>query len=204
MFLSSLVFLGACMAATSGEASTEGFADLPVPGPGQAVAVVAGGCFWCMESDLDKLEGVVHTTSGYAGGHVERPEYMAVAGQTTGHLEAVHVVYDTTKLSYEQVITYFFHHVDPTDDGGQFCDRGPEYATGIFPVDAEQARVAKTVKAGLGLSKPVVTKVYPAGGKFWTAEAYHQDFHHTNPGRYGSYRLGCGRDAKVRAIWGPG
>ncbi len=203
MLLASVAFLGACMAATNPESGEE-FAPVPVAAPGQSVAVVAGGCFWCMESDFDKLEGVVATTSGYAGGSVDNPTYMEVAGQGTGHLEALHVVYDTSKLSYEQLLTYFFHHVDPTDAGGQFCDRGPEYVTGIFPQDAEQAKVAETVKASVGarLRTEIVTRVFEPGVRFWPAEAYHQDFHDTNPVRYTSYRMGCRRDEKVKALWG--
>lgn len=181
-------------------------AVIPTPGPKQAVAVFAGGCFWCLEADFDKLAGVIATTSGYAGGRVKNPSYAQVGGHGTGHLEVVHVIYDTTTLSYPQVLDYFWRHVDPVDVGGQFCDRGEPYFTGVFPVDAEQERIAMASKAALDASKvlagPVFTKVYPVATPFYAAENYHQDFHVTTPGRYNSYRFGCGRDAKVAAIWG--
>lgn len=179
-------------------------AAVPEAGPGQAVAVFAGGCFWCMESDFDKLDGVLHTTSGYAGGHTSAPTYEDVNTETTGHKEAVRVVYDTSKLSYEAVLDWYWRHVDPTDDGGQFCDRGDSYRTAVFAQDAEQERLALASKAAIEargvLTAPIVTPIV-TGATFWPAENYHQDFHETNPSRYGSYRLGCGRDLKVARVW---
>lgn len=181
-------------------------APIPAAAANQQVAVFAGGCFWCMESDFDKLAGVVATTSGYAGGHVKNPTYEQVGAHVTGHLEAVRVVYDTTKLDYAKVLDWYWHHVDPTDAGGQFCDRGEPYQTGIFPVDAAQEAAATASKATLDaahtLPGPIVTKIYPVGTPFYAAENYHQDYHETTPGRYNSYRFGCGRDAKVGLIWG--
>jgi peptide-methionine (S)-S-oxide reductase len=168
------------------------------------VAVFAGGCFWCLESDFDKMPGVVATTSGFAGGHTANPSYDDVTSETTGHKEAVRVVYDTSKISYDQVLDYYWHHVDPTDDGGQFCDRGDSYRTGIFPVDDTQRAAAEASKKALDarhvLASPVVTQIVP-GATFYAAENYHQDFHLTNPGRYEPYRMGCGRDAKVKSVW---
>lgn len=179
-------------------------APLPVAASGQAVAVFAGGCFWCMETDFDHLEGVVATTSGFAGGHTVNPTYADVTGEDTGHQEAVRVVFDTTKLTYAQLVVYYFHHVDPTDGGGQFCDRGDSYRPVIFVADASQKRAAAevkaTVEAGGVLSKPVVVPIVE-GATFYAAEVYHQDFHEKNPGRYLSYRLGCGRDARVKSLW---
>lgn len=179
-------------------------APVPTPAAGEAVAVFAGGCFWCMESDFDELAGVVHTTSGFAGGHLANPTYLDVVRETTGHQEVVHVVYDTRKLSYAQLVDYFLHHVDPTDGGGQFCDRGDSYRPVIFAMDGEQARVADEAIAALEaraiLPGPVKVPVVQ-GATFWPAERYHQDFHETNPGRYLPYRLGCGRDLKVREVW---
>lgn len=180
-------------------------AALPAVGAGQAVAVFAGGCFWCLESDFDKLDGVVATTSGFAGGHTEAPSYEDVNTETTGHKEAVRVVYDTSKLSYDQVLDWYWHHVDPTDDGGQFCDRGDSYRTAIFPVDDAQAAAAEASKAAITASRalkaPIVTPI-TSGATFWPAENYHQDFHVTNPGRYEPYRTGCGRDLGVARVWG--
>lgn len=179
-------------------------ATVPAPGPGQEVAVLAGGCFWCVEADFDKLPGVVSTTSGYAGGRESHPTYEQVANHQTSHIEAVHVVYDSKVLTYAQVVDFFFRHVDPTDPGGQFCDRGDTYRTAIFPQDAAQLEVATTAKATLNasgwLGAPVVTEILP-NQKFWPAEEYHQDFHHKNPGRYLPYRSGCGRDARVARVW---
>ena len=182
----------------------ESAAPIPPVGPGQAEAVFAGGCFWCLESDFDKLDGVVATTSGYAGGHVKNPSYGDVTSETSGHKEAVRVLYDTSKLSYDQVLDWFWHHVDPTDDGGQFCDRGDSYRTGIFPVDDTQRAAAEASKAALDakkvLDKAVVTQIQ-TGAIFYAAENYHQDFHDKNPGRYLPYRTGCGRDARVAKVW---
>ncbi len=180
-------------------------AALPGVGAGQAVAVFAGGCFWCLESDFDKLDGVVATTSGFAGGHTEAPSYEDVNTETTGHKEAVRVVFDTSKVSYAQVLDWYWHHVDPTDDGGQFCDRGDSYRTAIFPVDAAQQQAADASKAAIeasgALKAPIVTPIV-SGATFWPAENYHQDFHVTNPGRYEPYRAGCGRDLGVARVWG--
>jgi methionine-S-sulfoxide reductase len=166
--------------------------------------VLAGGCFWCLEADLDKLDGVVATTSGYAGGKVDRPEYHAVGTGSTGHAEVVHVVFDPAKLPYAKLLDYFWHHVDPTDAGGQFCDRGNQYRTGVFPQNEAQLQAATESKAALQgsgkLRAPVVTEIVP-GQVFWAAEQYHQDFHVTNPARYQSYRLGCGRDRRVAEVW---
>lgn len=179
-------------------------APVPAVGPGQAAAVFAGGCFWCMESDFDKLPGIVATTSGYAGGHLKNPTYGDVTSETTGHAEAVRVVYDTSKLSYEQVLDYYWHHVDPTDDGGQFCDRGDSYRSEVYYADDAQKATAEASKAKLdaagALPGPIKTRVV-ALEAFWPAEVYHQDFHVTNPGRYEPYRWGCGRDARVKLVW---
>lgn len=189
-----------------GDADPEAVAAIPVAAANQAVAVFAGGCFWCLESDFDKLDGVVATTSGYAGGRVKNPSYEQVGAHLTGHLEAVHIIYDTTKLDYARVLDWFWHHIDPVDTGGQFCDRGEPYQTGVFPIDVAQEQAAtasKTVLDRAGtLPGPIATKIFPVGTVFYAAENYHQDFHHTTPGRYNSYRFGCGRDAKVALIWG--
>jgi peptide-methionine (S)-S-oxide reductase len=175
------------------------------PPPGLAVATFAGGCFWCMEPPFDKLEGVISTTSGYTGGAKRNPTYREVSSGGTGHTEAVQVVYDPAKVSYEKLLQVFWVNVDPTDAGGQFCDRGSQYRTGIFVHDATQRKLAEASKAALEKSKPfkepVVTEIVPAG-EFWAAEDYHQDYYKKNPLRYKYYRNGCGRDQRLQALWG--
>ena len=180
-----------------------------VPGPvaaaEPAVATFAGGCFWCMEPPYDKLEGVISTTSGYTGGHKENPTYGEVSAGGTGHYEALQVVYDPARVSYQQLLVLFWHNVDPLDAGGQFCDRGDQYRTAIFVHDEEQRRLAEESKQYLeqagGFDKPIVTPVLPAG-PFYPAETYHQDYYEKNPLRYKFYRYSCGRDARLEALWG--
>lgn len=171
--------------------------------PGTQVAVVAGGCFWCIESDLEKLDGVLSVTSGYTGGPEKGPTYEQVSDHKTGHTEAVRVVFDPKKVSYEKVIEFFFRHIDPTQANGQFCDHGPQYRTGVFFLDAAQKAAAEKVKASMAtlLKAPVVTEI-TAAGPFWIAEGYHQDFYKKSPDRYQSYRRGCGRDARVQQLFG--
>lgn len=179
-------------------------AAVPEAGPGQAAAVFAGGCFWCLESDFDKLDGVIHTTSGYAGGHVLKPTYADVTSERSGHKEVVRVVYDTRKLTYDRVLDYFWHHIDPLDVGGQFCDRGDSYESAVYTLDAAQKNAAFASKAALDarkvLASPIATPILPLD-TFWAAENYHQDFHDQNPGRYLPYRMGCGRDLRVAEVW---
>jgi peptide-methionine (S)-S-oxide reductase len=170
-----------------------------------AKATFAGGCFWCMEHPYDELDGVVSTTSGYIGGHKANPTYREVSPGTTGHAEAVQVVYDPSKVSYEKLLMVFWMNVDPTDAGGQFCDRGSQYRTGIFYYTDEQKRLAEASKAALAKSKPfkepLVTEITMAT-TFYPAEDYHQDYYIKNPVRYKFYRTGCGRDARLKALWG--
>ncbi|MDQ3030810.1 MAG: peptide-methionine (S)-S-oxide reductase MsrA [Myxococcota bacterium] len=175
----------------------------PPPGEGQAVALFAGGCFWCMERPFEELDGVISVLSGYTDGELEGPSYDEVSSGRTQHAEAVRVLYDPSRVSYEQLLEVFWHNVDPTQAGGQFCDRGRQYRTGIYPVDAEQRRLAEASKARVEQLIPgaIVTEIDDAGA-FWIAEDYHQDFYRTNPVRYTQYRLGCGRDARLRQIWG--
>jgi len=173
--------------------------------PNLAKATFAGGCFWCMEHPYDELDGVVSTTSGYIGGHKANPTYREVSSGTTGHAEAVEVVYDPRKISYEKLLEVFWMNVDPTDAGGQFCDRGSQYRTGIFYYTDEQKRLAEASKAALAKSKPfkepLVTEITKAA-TFYPAEEYHQDYYLKNPARYKFYRTGCGRDARLKALWG--
>lgn len=170
----------------------------------RAEAVFAGGCFWCVEADFDKVNGVVETISGYTGGEVENPTYKQVSYTETGHVEAVKVVYDPQTVSYSELVEYFWRHVDPTDDGGQFCDRGSSYLTGIFPVDAEQEAIARASKEAIDasgvLSKPIVTEIERLD-VFWPGEDYHQDYYLKNRLQYSRYRRGCRRDARVESVW---
>ncbi|AKF09248.1 peptide-methionine (S)-S-oxide reductase MsrA [Sandaracinus amylolyticus] len=175
----------------------------PPPGEGQAVAIFAGGCFWCMERPFEDLPGVISVLSGYTGGELEGPSYEEVSAGRTGHAEAVRVLYDPSRATYEQLLEVFWHNVDPTQADAQFCDHGTQYRSGIFPIDAEQRRLAEASKARVEQTIPgrIVTEITDAG-PFWIAEDYHQDFYRTHPVRYTEYRLGCGRDARLRQIWG--
>ena len=170
-----------------------------------ARAVFATGCFWCTESDFDKLPGVVSTTSGYTGGTEARPSYDDVGGHRTSHVEAVQVVYDPAVVTYDKLLDYFWTTTDPTDDGGQFCDRGSPYRSAIFTYTDAQRASAEASKATIERTKTFPASIVTAirgGGAFWAAEGYHQNFHVTTPDRYQSYRLCCGRDARLRQLWG--
>ena len=173
------------------------------PAEGLKQAVFAGGCFWCMEPPFEKRDGVKTVESGYTGGPEIGPAYYAVARGETGHFEAIRVVYDPKVITYEELLSTFWHNVDPTQANGQFCDRGDQYRTAIF-VDGEDEREAaekskKAAEADLG--RNVVTPVLPSQ-IFWLAEEYHQDFYKKNPTRYRSYRAGCGRDHRLQQLWG--
>jgi peptide methionine sulfoxide reductase msrA/msrB len=170
-----------------------------------ASAVFAGGCFWCTESDFEKVDGVIDAISGYTGGHVKNPSYYQVSAGGTGHLESVKVIYDPSKVSYEQLLDYFWRHVDPTDPGGQFVDRGSQYRSAIFYANETQKRLAEKSKQQLEASgkfnKPIVTEILPLG-KFYPAEDYHQDYYKKNPIRYHYYRYNSGRDQFLKKTWG--
>ena len=170
-----------------------------------ARAIFAGGCFWCVEADFDKVPGVSATTSGYIGGNVDKPTYEQVASKKTGHAEAVLVEFDPKRVSYAQLLEHFWRTIDPTTKDSQFCDHGSPYRTAIFTLDDEQMKAALASKAALEKSKPfkeaLVTEVVKAGN-FYPAEAYHQDYYKKNPVRYQYYRSGCGRDARLQQLWG--
>ena len=170
-----------------------------------AVATFAGGCFWCVESDFDAVPGVVETISGYTGGSTANPTYKQVSEGGTGHREAVQVRYDPEQVSYERLLRIFWRSVDPTDGGGQFCDRGESYQTAIFAGSEEERRIAEASKEALEesmvLDSPVVTPIETAG-EFHPAEDYHQDYYTKNPFRYRYYRFACGRDSRVQQVWG--
>jgi len=171
----------------------------------EAQAIFAGGCFWCVEADFDKIEGVLETTSGYVGGHVADPTYAQVAAGGTGHREAVRITYDPTVVDYEDLLTAFWHSVDPTDDGGQFCDRGHSYTTAIYTLGDDQRAAAEASKeaarADLAVDAEIVTPIEDAG-EFYPAEDDHQNYYEKSPARYKFYRWSCGRNGRVEAVWG--
>lgn len=162
-------------------------------------AVFAGGCFWCVESDFEKLDGVGDVVSGYTGGALQNPTYR----NHEGHVEATQIPYDPAVVSYRELVDYFFRHIDPLDAGGQFCDRGHAYTTAIFYADESQKADAEAAKAEAErfLGETVVTPILPLG-QFWLAEDYHQDYYKKNPVRYNFYRTGCGRDRRIKQVWG--
>jgi peptide methionine sulfoxide reductase msrA/msrB len=168
-------------------------------------ATFAGGCFWCIESDFEKVEGVIEVISGYTGGHKERPTYEEVSSGGTGHLEAVQVRYDPTKITYKELLDIFWRHVDPTDAGGQFVDRGPQYRTAVFYHSEEQKRLAEESRDELNESgrfdKPVATEIAMVQA-FYPAEDYHQEYYKKNPIRYKLYRYDSGRDKFLKRTWG--
>jgi peptide-methionine (S)-S-oxide reductase len=180
-------------------------AKLPAPAAGQAKATFAGGCFWCMEPPFEKLPGVISVTSGYIGGKKDNPSYEQVSSGLTGHTEAVEIVYDPNKVSYTKLLDVFWHNIDPTAVDRQFCDQGKQYRSGVFFHDEAQKNAALATKAALEKSKPFTGKIVTeitAATTFWPAEEYHQDYYKKNPIRYNFYRTGCGRDERLRELWG--
>ncbi len=174
----------------------------PAPA-GSAVAIFAGGCFWCVESDFDKVPGVLSTTSGYTGGTVANPTYEDVSSGGTGHAEVVKVVYDPQMVTYEKLLYVFWRNVDPLTKEAQFCDYGTQYRSAIFYLDEKQKQLAEASKAALQprFKRPIVTEIVKAG-PFYAAEDYHQDYYKKNPVRYKFYRYNCGRDARLDEVWG--
>ena len=170
-----------------------------------AKATFAGGCFWCMEQPYDVLPGVISTTSGYIGGQKKNPTYEEISTGRTGHTEAVQVVYDPKKVTYEKLLEVFWRNIDPTVKNQQFCDHGSQYRSGIFYHDDEQKRLADASKATLDrtkpFSQPIVTEITRAT-EFYPAEDYHQNYYIKNPVRYKYYRSGCGRDNRLKQLWG--
>ncbi len=171
---------------------------------GAASAIFAGGCFWCIEADFEKLPGVIEAESGYIGGHVENPTYEQVSGGRTGHAEVARIYYDPSKVSYEQLLDFFWRNVDPTVKDRQFCDVGNQYRTAIFYEDDQQKTAAIASKLALeesGRFAKIYTEIAPAG-TFYRAEEYHQDYYKKNPIRYKFYRTTCRRDARLDTLWG--
>jgi len=168
--------------------------------PRLETAWFAGGCFWCVEHDMAKIPGVVDVVSGYAGGTLRNPTYE----NHEGHIEAVKVTFDPAKISYRQLVDRFWPLIDPTDVGGQFCDRGHSYTTAVWVAGEAQLKAAQASRAAAGARLRQGSIVTPVLGftSFWPAEGYHQDYAGKNPLRYNLYRQGCGRDARLRAVWG--
>ena len=205
LLLFALVSLAACSGVSAPPPDDGRYAELPAVPAGYEVATLAGGCFWCLEADLEKVRGVLVVTSGYTGGHVERPSYEQTNTKTTGHTEAVHVVFDPKRVSYAQLLEVFWRSIDPTDDQGQFCDRGEVYRPEIFVHGPAQRKVAEASKQKLAATKPFAGDIkvpITDAGAFWPAERYHQDFYKTNPAHYRRYRAGCGRDRRIEELWG--
>jgi peptide-methionine (S)-S-oxide reductase len=169
-------------------------------------ATFAGGCFWCMETAFEGLPGVKSVISGYTGGPEQHPTYEQVSSKTTGHAESVQITFDPRQITYAQLLDVFWHNVDPTDTGGQFCDRGPEYRSEVFYHDATQRRLAEESKRRIESSprrfKQAIVTPIVAATEFWPAEEYHQDFYRKDPVRYHGYRMGCGRDRRLTELWG--
>jgi len=206
LLASTILALGGLLAAcepTAAQAPQPQATQQTVADPG--VAIFAGGCFWCTESDFDKMPGVIETTSGYIGGHVENPTYEQVSAGTSGHIEAVRVRFDPSKTSYAQLLEAFWPTIDPVTANAQFCDRGPQYRSAIFYSNPEEQQLAEASKTALDksgrLPAPVVTDIL-AASTFYPAEDYHQDYHQRNPLRYNYYRNGCGRDQRLEQLWG--
>ena len=194
--------IGGAIAFVSAEGQTS---ETPPVGAGLAKATFAGGCFWCMEPPFDQLDGVISTTSGYTGGQRRRPTYGDVSSGRTAHAEAVEVVYDPARITYAQLLDVFWVNIDPLTRNRQFCDGGAQYRTAIFFHDAQQERLARETKQRIEASgrfaDPVVTQIVEAG-EFWAAEDYHQDYYTKNPLRYKFYRFSCGRDRRLKQLWG--
>jgi peptide methionine sulfoxide reductase msrA/msrB len=199
-----LIFLAAgCR--QGGSVTGQKAADAEVKDNDLRIATFAGGCFWCTESDFEKLPGVIKVISGYTGGHMVNPTYEDVSAGTTGHVESVQVYYDPSRLTYSDLLDYFWRHIDPTDPGGQFVDRGAQYRSVIFYHDEGQKRLAEQSREALArsgkFSKPIVTDILPFR-KFYTAEEYHQDYYLKHPLKYKFYRSRSGRDQFLRKTWG--
>jgi peptide-methionine (S)-S-oxide reductase len=187
-------FLGLALA---GGSPSQAQPQLPPAHPARAEAVFAGGCFWCVESDFEHLDGVIAAESGYTGGDLRNPTYE----NHEGHTEAVRVAYDPRRITYAQLLHHFWRHHDPLDSGGQFCDRGPSYRSAIFVTEAQRSEAESSrTEAGRALGREVATPIHVLGA-FWRAEDYHQDYYRRNATAYRYYRWRCGRDARIAEVW---
>jgi len=175
------------------------------PEPRVETAILAGGCFWCIEADYEKLDGVLDVVSGYTGGELKNPTYKQVSSGNSGHTEAVKVSFDANRISYADILDYFWRHIDPTRSDGQFCDRGSQYRPAIFYAGETQQREALASEKSIAASKPFPEPLKVeiiAATEFYFAEDYHQDYYKKNPIRYKFYRLNCARDARIEMLWG--
>ncbi|MFK7888328.1 MAG: peptide-methionine (S)-S-oxide reductase MsrA [Gammaproteobacteria bacterium] len=197
--------LGACLAAWGllGSAANDDPSTATTAVAGEAVAIFAGGCFWCMEPPFDKLPGVLSTTSGYTDGATENPTYKQVSAGVTGHTEAVEIRYDPSLVSYATLLDVFWRNIDPFTANRQFCDGGSQYRSGIYFANDAERKLAEASAAAVTekFDRPVATQIRPAS-TFYAAEDYHQDYYLKNPIRYKFYRRGCGRDKRLNEIWG--
>ncbi len=206
ILISTVLLLSSCQSSeqTGGNNTTPAMANTTQP-QNLAKATFAGGCFWCMEPPFDKLAGVVSTTSGYIGGHKLNPTYEEVSSGGTGHAESVQIVYDSTQISYAQLLQVFWRNIDPLALNRQFCDGGSQYRSAIFYHNDEQRRLAEESKQKIEqikkFDRPIATEIV-AATVFYPAEEYHQDFYKKNPLRYKTYRAGCGRDRRLKELWG--
>ncbi|MAE67291.1 MAG: methionine sulfoxide reductase [Phycisphaeraceae bacterium] len=200
-----MALVAALAACTPEEEAAKASPPKPLPSGEEAVATFAGGCFWCVESAFDGVRGVYSAVSGYTGGAAAQASYELVSRGVSGHVEAVQIRYDPKQIGYESLLQIFWRQIDPTDAGGQFTDRGPQYVTGIYVHDARQRELAESSKAGLAASgrfdKPIVTRISDAE-RFYEAEAYHQDYHQKHPRKYKRYRHGSGRTPFLEQVWG--
>lgn len=197
-----LLLITVLLTGTSGSADAAG---QPTAGRLPETATFAGGCFWCMQPPFDKLAGVISTTAGYTGGRKKNPTYEEVSAGWTGHAESVEIVYDPAKISYEKLLDVFWHNIDPTTRDRQFCDVGNQYRTAIFYHDEKQKKLAEESRRALEKTKPfkvpIITEITRATA-FYPAEEYHQKYYVKNPVRYKFYRYNCGRDQRLRELWG--
>ncbi len=189
----------------AGTLAAQGTSPTPPAPAGLKLATFAGGCFWCMEHPFDALPGVVKVTSGYTGGQTPNATYAQVSAGGTGHTEAVQIVFDPAKVSYEKLLDVFWHNIDPVTSDAQFCDHGTQYRSAAFYHDAAQQRAVEASKAALSAARtlpgPIVTQIAPAS-VFYAAEEYHQQYYKKNPVRYRFYRWNCGRDQRLKELWG--
>lgn len=201
-----LVSLTASLGLAASIAIAAGQQGQAAAAPNAATAIFAGGCFWCTEADFEKLPGVIKAESGYTGGETANPTYDQVSAGHTGHTEAVRVYYDPSKVTYEQLVEYFWPTIDPTVKDRQFCDNGSQYRSGIYPLNEQQKKIAEASKAALlnsGRFPQIHTEIVTAK-QFYPAEEYHQDYYKKNRVRYSFYRFNCGRDARLKELWGNG
>ncbi len=200
LLLAALCVLAGCQSSQTPEPAPLAF-DLD---PAQAdTLVLAGGCFWCMEKPFERLDGVAAVVSGFSGGTVPNPTYDEVSTKTTGHYESVEIIYDASRVDLATLLRTYWHNVDPFQSDGQFCDLGAPYRAAVFVATPEERALAEATRAEVAqrFGRPVATEVLPSA-PFYAAEAYHQDFYRTNADHYERYRLGCGRDARLDALWG--